>query len=84
MIRGLLTVLAFISVLLFPWPFTVLLVLVAAFFEPLVPLAIGIFADTLYYTPHAGAFPVLWLYGALLTGVAYFVRSRIKTSIIGG
>lgn len=83
MTRGLFTLLAFISTILFPWPLTVLLTLGVSVYEPLVPLAIGIFADTLYYTPQAGVLPLFTIYGALLTIVAFFVRSRLKTSIIG-
>lgn len=83
MIRGMLTILTFISAVLFPWPLTVILALVTSFFEPFVPLAVGLFADTLYYAPQAGALPLFTLYGALATGLAFFVRSRLKASIIG-
>ncbi|MEK7554024.1 MAG: hypothetical protein AAB517_01510 [Patescibacteria group bacterium] len=82
MMRGTLTILTFVSTVLFPWSLTALLALVASAFEPLVPLAIGIFADTLYYAPFSGALPVFSLYGALATTLAFFVRSRLKTSII--
>jgi hypothetical protein len=83
MIRGLSTALAFISALLFPWPLTVLIALGLAVFEPLVPLAVGIFADTLYYTPHAGVLPWFVIFGGVFTMLAFFVRSQLKTSIIG-
>lgn len=82
MIRGTLTILAFISTVLFPWPLTVILALVASIFDPLVPLAVGLFADTLYYVPHTGTIPLFTLYGALATIAAFFVRSRLKTGII--
>lgn len=81
--KGIFTLVAFISAILFPWPLTILLTLGVAVFEPLVPLAVGIFADTLYYIPHAGALPLFSIYGAILTVVAFFVRSQLKTSIIG-
>ncbi len=83
MIRGLFTLLAFVSTILFPWPFTVPLVIGLALFEPLAARAIGLFADTLYYSAQAGAFPQFTLYGAVVTALAFFVRSRLKTSIIG-
>ena len=83
MMRGTLVVLSFISTIFFPWLFTVLLALAAALLEPLTPLALGLFADTLYYPPQAHAFPLFTLYGALVTALAFFVRSRLKTSIIG-
>ena len=81
--RGILTLSTFISVVFFPWPLSVLLALVASGVEPLVPLAVGIFADTLYYTPQAGGVPLFTLYGAVATVLALFVRSQLKTSIIG-
>ena len=81
--RGTLTVFTFISVVLFPWPLTVMLALVSSFFVPLLPLAVGLFADTLYYAPQANAFPLYTFFGALATGAAFFVRNRLQTSSIG-
>ncbi len=83
MTRGILTSLTFISTVLFPWPLSVLLALCASLFEPLVPLAAGLFADTLYYVPQAGVLPLFTLGGGALTIIAFFVRDRLKTSIIG-
>ncbi|MBI2025547.1 hypothetical protein HYT04_02040 [Candidatus Kaiserbacteria bacterium] len=83
MIRGLAAFIPFISAVLFPLPFTIILAVGASLFEPLVPLAAGIFVDTLYYAPQTYAVPVFSLYGAIVTVVAFFVRSRLKTSIIG-
>ena len=80
--NGALTVSTFVSVIFFPWPLSVLLALVVSFFEPLVPLAAGIFADTLYYAPQAGI-PVFTLYGLALSVIAGAVRSRLSASIIG-
>lgn len=77
--RALLTLCTFISVILLPWPLTTFLAVVSAFLEPFVPLAAGIFADTLYYTPQAGI-PLFTICGALLTISAFFVRSRLSTS----
>jgi len=83
MIRGALTLLTFVSTVIFPWPLSVLLALAASLFEPLVPLAAGLFMDTLYYTPQAGTLPLYTLYGALATALAFLVRSRLKAGIIG-
>lgn len=82
MIRGALTILAFVSTVLFPWSLSVIIALVATFFEPMVPLAVGLFTDTLYYTPQASAIPIFTLYGAIVTAIAFFVRSRLSTGII--
>ena len=79
MIRnGILTIATFVSTILFPWPLTALLAVIASFFEPLVPLAAGLFADTLYFVPGTG-WPVYTLWGLALTVVALFVRSRLST-----
>ena len=84
MIRnGILTIATFISVILFPWPLSVLLAVVTSFFEPLVPIAAGLFADTLYWAPYAGALPTFTLYGLTLSVIAVLVRSRLSAGIIG-
>ncbi|MCR4334079.1 MAG: hypothetical protein NUV60_03675 [Patescibacteria group bacterium] len=83
MIRnGILTIGTFVSVILFPWPLSALLAVGASFFEPLVPLAVGLFADALYFVPHVGAWPVYSAWGLILTATALFVRGRLSTSII--
>lgn len=81
MMRGAGTVLTFLSALFFPWPLTALLALLVALSEPWVPLAAGIFADTLYY---AHGMPLFALSGALVSALAFFVRSRLPTGSIGG
>ncbi|HEY4501005.1 MAG TPA: hypothetical protein VJI70_01925 [Candidatus Paceibacterota bacterium] len=83
MTRGILTLLTFASTVLLPWPITALLALAVAPLEPLVPFATGLFADTLYFIPQSGGFPLFTFYGAVITAVAFFVRSRLKTGIIG-
>ncbi len=83
MMRGALTILAFVSVVLFPWPLAALLALVGGLAEPLLPLAAGIFADTLYYAPASAALPWLALGGALATAAAYLVREKLAAGIIG-
>lgn len=84
MIRGIFTIFSLVSVIVFPWPFTVMLAVIASFMEPLVPLAVGIFADTLYYTPQTSIVPLFTLYGAVCTLTAFFVRSRLRTSSMKG
>ena len=77
--RGALTILTFVSVVFLPWPLTAILAIFASVFEPLVPLAVGLFADTLYYAPQTEVLPLFTFAGALLTAVAFFVRNRLKT-----
>lgn len=81
--RRLGTFCACLSALFFPWPLTALLAIGMSLFEPLVPLAVGLIADTLYYVPHDGTWPVYTFLGVLVSSTSLLVRSRLKTSIIG-
>lgn len=80
--QGILTCITFVSVIFFPWPLTTLFALVSSVKEPFVPLAVGLFADTLFYAPHAYAFPLFTLFGAIVTALALLVRSQLRQSII--
>lgn len=80
--NGSLTILTFLSAILFPWPLTAFLACIVSSVEPLVPLAAGLFADVLYYTPGAGAFPLFTVSGLILSMIAAFVRSQLRPSII--
>lgn len=83
MMRGVLSFAILASVICFPWPLAALSALAFAIVEPLVPLATGVFADTLYYAPSAHSLPLFALGGAAVTLVALFVRSRLRTGIMG-
>jgi hypothetical protein len=83
MIRGLLLVLGFAAVLFFPWPVAAIIGLTLALREPLAPLSLGIFADTLYWSPAAHALPVFTIAGALACAASYLVRGRLSKGIIG-
>lgn len=82
MMRALLIGTTFVSVVAFPWVLTVLLVCMSAMIEPLIPLAVGIFADVLYYAPQVSLVPRYALSGVLLTSFAFFVRSRLRDGSI--
>ncbi len=82
MTRMMLACSAIISTIFFPWPFTALLALASSPVEPLLPLAVGIFMDTLYYTPSMRMPPFFVIIGAIATIIAFFVRNRIRTGII--
>lgn len=83
MIRRIGTPLAFLSAIFFPWPLTVCIALGVALFEPLLPLAVGLFVDVLYFVPHGFSLPLFTLGGALVTVAALLVRSRLQAGIIG-
>jgi hypothetical protein len=74
-------VFAFVSVIFLPWLFTAGLAVILSAFDPLVPVALGIFTDALYM-PYGSFLPVSTLLGAGVAIVAFFVRSRLKTSIM--
>ena len=82
--RVILTLFIFISVIFFPWPLTAVVTIISSLYLPFLPFAIGIFADTLYYTPQTSFIPFLTIFGAIMTCAAILVRSRLKTSIIRG
>lgn len=81
--RALLIIGTLVSTILFPWPLAALLAFFSSLYLPLLPLATGIFFDTLYYTPQAGFWPLGTLCGALVTILAFSVRSRLNAGIIG-
>jgi len=83
MMRGLLVILSFVSTILFPWPLTVALALTTAYVAPLAPLAIGLFADTLYYVPPTPPLPLFTFCGLAVTVLAFFVRGRVRTGMMG-
>lgn len=80
MTSRILTFASFVSAIFFPWPLSAVLALFAARAEPLTPLAVGIFADTLYYAPSSGGLPLFSLGGALVTLAALFLRSRLRAT----
>lgn len=84
MMRGIATIGTLLSAIFFPWPVTALFAVGVSFFEPLVPLAVGIFIDTLHYLPGQGEWPLPTMLGAMATALVLFVRSRLKTGSIEG
>ncbi|MDD3531165.1 MAG: hypothetical protein PHV99_01040 [Candidatus Pacebacteria bacterium] len=78
--NGILTIASFVSAILFPWPLTIVLTFVTSFFEPLVPVAVGLFADTLYYAPSSGSWPIATLSGLAVSIIAALVRYQLQTS----
>jgi len=75
-----LMVAAFLSVFVLPSVAVMLIAIVAGFFSPLVPFAVGMFSDLLYLPPQT--LPMMTLLGALASVVLYAVQRFVKTSII--
>jgi len=84
MIRRLFAFFPAISLLFFPFSLTVILTLLAAYATPLMPLAIGVLADTLYFSRGVASVPFYTLVGFATTVVALLVRRFIETSIMRG
>lgn len=82
MIRNVGTIITFLSALFFPWQLTAFLALILSLYEPWVPVAVGLFIDTLYYVPHGSVMPFFTISGVLVTSLSFFVRSRLKTGSI--
>jgi hypothetical protein len=82
MIRLCIAVCALFSPILFPFWFSVGIVGVASFFSPSVPLAVGLFADAVYYVPGVYGFPLYSVVGGMLTVSLIFIHRFVKTSII--
>lgn len=70
-----------LSVFVFPWPLACVLATFLSVVEPLLPLTTGLLIDTLYYSLHSGL-PIFSICGALMTVLAYLVRTRLRASII--
>jgi hypothetical protein len=73
MIRLALLIISFVSVFAFPWQFTLILLFPLAWYEPLAAIAIGILADTLYYT-HGAGIPLMTLTGIITCALSLFSR----------
>ena len=84
LVRALWTLGTLLGTLVLPWLVSALLALLGALWIPLLPLATGILYDLLYAAPHAHGFFSGTLLGALLTGLAYLVRTRVAPGIITG
>ncbi len=85
MIRILLSVLTFISLFLFPYPFTAALSFAASLSFPWLALVVGFLAELLYY---AGSetyrpLPLALITGAVLSLAALFVRRFVRERIMG-
>lgn len=80
--RYLSTLLALLAPFWLSWPLVVLLLCVAAVYEPLAAVAGGILADTLYFTHGVYSFPFMSIGSMCIAVAALFVRKFLKTRII--
>lgn len=73
---------AFLSVIYFPWQLSALVLLALAFVDPLGAIAVGLFADLLYYNPQAQIVPFFTIGSVGVGLLALFVRSRLRTGTL--
>ena len=75
---------AFFALFLFPWPVAAVLGALAAPFLPVIPVALGLIADTLYLasgaTPHT--LPVATLIGFCGSVIGFLVRRHLEARIM--
>lgn len=70
------------SLIFLPWPVSAALALFAAPAIPLAPLALGIMADALYFSPGVSLVPLASLVGAVASALALLLRARLASGII--
>ena len=79
MTRAAATIITLLSAIFLPWQITIACAIGAAFIEPLVPVAVGILLDLLYYLPQTGLLPRFSLVGVVVSLIASLVHSRVRT-----
>ena len=82
MMRLVAILLAFISLFIFPWPVTALLMLGAGLLLPFSALALGIIADLVYFVPGGAFMPYFTVLGLVFFMISLLVHRFVKTRII--
>jgi hypothetical protein len=82
MMRFALPVLALFSLFFVPAPLSTVLIAASAFVLPFSALALGVFADVLYFSPYPGALPLWSIGGFVAMLLALLVHRFVKTRIM--
>lgn len=82
-LRAFPVLLALVAVCVFPWPATLILIVIASGFVPLSGIVLGVLADSLYGAPGAFPFPLASLVGLIACGAGFFVHRFVKARIMG-
>ncbi len=82
MIRAFFVLLPFISFMVFPVPLSLAALVLAAAVSPVAACAAGVFADLMYFAPHAAPVPLYTLLGIGVAGAALLIRRFIQTSVM--
>lgn len=79
MLRVLLVLLSLLAPFFVPWPFALLLGLIASYFVPPLAVVLGVLFEVLY---GAGGIPYAALIGAVSCAILYGVRHIVKARIM--
>lgn len=82
--RAMTSLLALLSLFIFPWQVALVAILAASLMVPPAGLALGLIADLVYYTPGAAFAPYFTLFGVLSFGLSLLVHRFVKTRIMEG
>jgi hypothetical protein len=84
MIRVVIIIVACISLFWLPWPLSIVLLVLAAVYDPLAATGLGLLADVLYFAHGVYGFPYMTVLGIVIACIALFVRKFAEARIIGG
>ncbi len=82
MMRVVIPILTLFALFFVPALLSVLLIATSALVLPFSALALGVFADVLYFSPHPGALPLWSIGGLCATILALLVHRFVKTRIM--
>ncbi|MDQ1299860.1 MAG: hypothetical protein QG636_528 [Patescibacteria group bacterium] len=84
MIRAMTSLIALISLFIFPWQIALVAIFAASLMVPPAGLALGLIADLVYYSPEAAFMPYFTLFGLLSSVLSFLVHRFVKTRIMEG
>jgi len=82
--RAMTSLLALISLFIFPWHVALVAIFIASLMVPPAGLALGLIADLVYYSPGAAFAPYFTLFGIASFCVSLLVHRFVKTRIMEG
>lgn len=78
------SLIALISLFIFPWQVALVAILAASLMVPPAGLLLGLIADLVYYSPGAAFMPYFTLYGIFSFALSLLVHRFVKTRIMEG
>lgn len=84
MTRALAGLAALLSLFIFPWQVSAVIILAAALLFPPAGIGLGLIADLVYWIPGVAFLPYFSLFGIVCTGLSLLVHRFVKTRIMEG